>query len=200
MSYDRKIMDQKFHVKNLIDENMCKNLIQFYEDKIDMATPEESYKFEQDKIMLDNFGCLNLSQFKDNMGFQGPYDIIINYIRKVVADYEQYVKNTLCPSFRNVFFTNTRNIRILKYNVGQCIKDHSDIDGYTRGSLTINLNDDYEGGEFRFFDGQEKVKLSRGEAMLFPAEPIWIHGTEPITKGVRYSINCFLRMNDEVRQ
>tara|TARA_R100001086_G_C11792721_1_gene246694 strand:- start:177 stop:779 length:603 start_codon:yes stop_codon:yes gene_type:complete len=200
MSYDRKIMDQKFHVKNLIDENMCKNLIQFYEDKIDMATPEESYKFEQDKIMLDNFGCLNLSQFKDNMGFQGPYDIIINYIRKVVADYEQYVKNTLCPSFRNVFFTNTRNIRILKYDVGQCIKDHSDIDGYTRGSLTINLNDDYEGGEFRFFDGQEKVKLSRGEAMLFPAEPIWIHGTEPITKGVRYSINCFLRMNDEVRQ
>ena len=193
-------MDQKFHVKNLIDENMCKNLIQFYEDKIDMATPEESYKFEQDKIMLDNFGCLNLSQFKDNMGFQGPYDIIINYIRKVVADYEQYVKNTLCPSFRNVFFTNTRNIRILKYDVGQCIKDHSDIDGYTRGSLTINLNDDYEGGEFRFFDGQEKVKLSRGEAMLFPAEPIWIHGTEPITKGVRYSINCFLRMNDEVRQ
>ena len=136
-------MDQKFHVKNLIDENMCKNLIQFYEDKIDMASPEVSYKFEQDKIMLDNFGCLNLSQFKDNMGFQGPYDIIINYIRKVVADYEQYVKNTLCPSFRNVFFTNTRNIRILKYDVGQCIKDHSDIDGYTRGSLTINLNDDY---------------------------------------------------------
>ena len=28
--------------------------------------------------------------------------------------------------------------------------------------------------------------------MLFPAEPIWIHGTEPITKGTRYSINCFL--------
>jgi len=28
--------------------------------------------------------------------------------------------------------------------------------------------------------------------MLFPAEPIWIHGTEPITKGIRYSINCFL--------
>jgi hypothetical protein len=29
--------------------------------------------------------------------------------------------------------------------------------------------------------------------MLFPAEPVWIHGTEPITKGARYSINCFLR-------
>ena len=58
----------------------------------------------------------------------------------------------------------------------------------------INLNDDYEGGEFRFFDGQEKLHLSAGEAMLFPAEPIWIHGTEPITKGARYTINCFLRL------
>ena len=28
--------------------------------------------------------------------------------------------------------------------------------------------------------------------MLFPAEPVWIHGTEPITKGARYTINCFL--------
>ena len=114
------------------------------------------------------------------MGFQGPYEIIVNYIRKVVANYEVFIRNTLCPNFKNVFFTNTRNIRILKYNVGQHIKDHSDIDEYIRGSLTINLNDNYEGGEFRFFGGKERVKLSAGEAMIFPAEPIWIHGTEPI--------------------
>ena len=55
-------------------------------------------------------------------------------------------------------------------------------------SLTINLNDDYEGGEFRFFGGQVKVNLSAGEAI-----PLWIHGTEPVTKGARYTINCFLR-------
>ena len=28
--------------------------------------------------------------------------------------------------------------------------------------------------------------------MIFPAEPIWIHGTDPVTKGTRYCINCFL--------
>ena len=88
----------------------------------------------------------------------------------------------------------------MKYNVGQHIKDHSDIDEYIRGSLTINLNDNYEGGEFRFFGGKERVKLSAGEAMIFPAEPIWIHGTEPITKGSRYSIICFLRMDDGAGQ
>ena len=56
----------------------------------------------------------------------------------------------------------------------------------------LNLNEDYEGGEFRFFDGQIKEVFKTGDAMLFPAEPIWIHGTEPVTKGTRYSINCFL--------
>ena len=89
--------------------------------------------------------------------------------------------------------TKTDNIRIIKYEKGESIKDHTDVDQTIRGSLTINLNDDYEGGEFRFFGGQVKVTLSTGEAMLFPAEPLWIHGTEPVTKGARYTINCFLK-------
>ena len=200
MSYNHKIIDQKYHLKGLVNDDVCKKLIQFYEEKKHMTESEESYKFNEDKVITDNFNCLTISKYKDNMGFQGPYEIIVNHIRKVVANYEVFIRNTLCPNFKNVFFTNTRNIRILKYNVGQHIKDHSDIDEYIRGSLTINLNDNYEGGEFRFFGGKERVKLSAGEAMIFPAEPIWIHGTEPITKGSRYSINCFLRMDDGAGQ
>ena len=103
------------------------------------------------------------------------------------------MRTNLCSVYKNTFMTHTKNIRIIKYDVGQLIKDHSDVAENIRGSLTINLNDDYEGCEFRFFGGQVKINLSEGEAMLFPAEPVWIHGTEPITKGARYSINCFLR-------
>ena len=180
-------------MKSLINKDVCKKLIQFYEDKKHMSTPEESYKFKEGKKMEDNFGCLNISLLKDNEDFEEPYKIILNYLRIVLTNYELFVRNTFCPSFKNIFMTNTNNIRILKYDVGQCIKDHSDVSENIRGSLTINLNDDYWGGEFRFFNGQEKLNLSAGEAMLFPAEPIWIHGTEPVTKGARYSINCFLK-------
>ena len=88
--------------------------------------------------------------------------------------------------------SDSYNIRILKYEKGQSIKDHIDVAGSIRASCTLNLNEDYEGGEFRFFNGQEKISFKTGDALIFPAEPIWIHGTEPITKGVRYSINCFL--------
>ena len=79
-----------------------------------------------------------------------------------------------------------------QYKKGQFIKDHVDVDDSIRASCTLNLNQDYEGGEFRFFDGRIKHSFETGDAMIFPAEPIWIHGTEPVTKGVRYSINCFL--------
>ena len=93
-------------------------------------------------------------------------------------------------------------IRFNRYKKNQIMSKHIDhihdlFTGERKGipilSIVAVLNDDYEGGEFRFFGGLEKVSLSTGEAMLFPAEPLWIHGTEPVTKGARYTINCFLR-------
>jgi predicted 2-oxoglutarate/Fe(II)-dependent dioxygenase YbiX len=118
----------------------------------------------------------------------------------MIANYVLYIKSKkISPTFSDILINSSHNIRILKYKKGQSIKDHTDlnikvnnIDVNVKASCTLNLNEDYEGGEFRFFDGQIKEVFKTGDAMLFPAEPIWIHGTEPITKGTRYSINCFL--------
>ncbi len=197
MSYDHKIIDQKYHLKGLVDKSICNQLIQFYEDNLSDVTKEESHKFNEDstlnKIVEDNCGFLNISLHKDEEKYQKTYTTILKYLRIVLTNYEIYVRNYLCPTYKNVFMTKTDNIRLIKYGEGELIKDHTDVAGTNRGSLTINLNDDYEGGEFRFFGGQVKVNLSAGEAMLFPAEPLWIHGTEPVTKGARYTINCFLK-------
>ena len=111
----------------------------------------------------------------------------------MIANYVLYIKSKkISPTFSDFLINSSQNIRILKYKKGQSIKDHTDVDAKIRASCTLNLNEDYEGGEFRFFDGQIKEVFKTGDAMLFPAEPIWIHGTEPVTKGTRYSINCFL--------
>tara|TARA_R100001015_G_C4605874_1_gene160921 strand:+ start:219 stop:830 length:612 start_codon:yes stop_codon:yes gene_type:complete len=196
MSYDYKIIDQKYHLKGLMSPDICNQLIKFYEDHKHMTMKEKSYKFnegmENNKIEYDNMNILNISLLRDEKDFEEPYKIILKYLRIVLVNHGIYIRNNLCSSYDNIFMTDTNNIRIIKYGVGEYIRDHSDVEGNIRGSLTINLNDDYEGGEFRFFGGREKVSLSAGEAMLFPAEPVWIHGTEPITKGARYTINCFL--------
>ena len=197
MTYDHKITELKFHMKNLISKDVCNQLISFFEENAHMSTKENSLKYlkdsNQNEMMTDNCSFLNLSKLLNLDGFKERYDTIIKYMKIVLVNHEIYIRNNLCPSYKNNFMTYTDNIRIIKYGVGQSIKDHSDLEQLTRGSLTINLNDDYKGGEFRFFGGRLKVNLSAGEAMLFPAEPIWIHGTEPVTKGTRYCINCFLK-------
>ena len=110
----------------------------------------------------------------------------------MITNYVLHVQKNICPTYDDSLIRKSSNIRILKYDVGECIKDHTDVSPLNRASCTLNLNEDYEGGEFRFFDGRVKHAFKTGDAMLFPAEPIWVHGTEPVTKGTRYSINCFL--------
>ena len=194
MSYDYKISDLKYRINGLVPKNTCKNLIDIFEKYPELYVTEGSYKYESNKHEIDNFSCLNLSQIKNpNEDILHALNNAKKYISIMIANYVLYIKTKkISPTFNDRLISYSSNIRILKYEAGQSIKDHSDVGGTVKASCTLNLNEDYEGGEFRFFDGQIKEVFKTGDAMLFPAEPIWIHGTEPVTKGARYSINCFL--------
>jgi len=188
-----KISDLKFHIDGLVSKDLCKYFINFYENNIDYALPESSYKYKTKKLEKDNFKCLNLSllYLKDEK-YKKPLELAKTYISIMITNYVLHIQKNICPTFNQRLISKTNNIRIIKYKKGECIKDHCEVGGTIRASCTLNLNQDYEGGEFRFFDGKIKHSFKTGDAMIFPAEPIWIHGTESIKKGVRYSINCFL--------
>ena len=191
---EAKISDLKFHINSLVPKDVCKYLIDFYEDNIDYAFPESSYKYKTKKREEDNFKCLNLSQLcLHDIKYEKPLELASKYISIMITNYVLHIQKNICPTFDKKLISKSNNIRILKYAKGQSIKDHCDVDSTIRASCTLNLNEDYEGGEFRFFDGKIKHSFKTGDAMIFPAEPIWIHGTESIKKGVRYSINCFLK-------
>ena len=197
MSFDYKILDLKYQIDGLMPKSICDSFINLYEENANLAGPEASYKFKEGSHQEDNFKCINLSEQKSTTDkFNKPLELIYKYLTIMLSNYELHIRKGICPSFQNHLMSSTSNVRILKYEVGQSIKDHSDCvlnEGTVmRGSCTINLNEDYEGGDFRLFDGKVKHQFKTGDALLFPAEPIWIHGTEPITKGVRYCINCFL--------
>jgi PKHD-type hydroxylase len=57
-------------------------------------------------------------------------------------------------------------------------------------SLSLLLNDDFEGGEFHINQGNEKqpiiVPTKKGRAILFPS--FMIHRVTPVTKGIRRSL------------
>tara|TARA_S200002703_G_scaffold144556_1_gene138303 strand:- start:442 stop:1029 length:588 start_codon:yes stop_codon:yes gene_type:complete len=193
MSFDHKISDLKYRINGLVPKNVCQQLIEIFEKYSELSGPEQSYKYKDKKIKLDNFNCLNLSRITDpNKDIKEALDISKMYLSIMITNYVLYIQKNICATFDNTSISKTDNIRILKYKKEECIEDHTDVGGTIRASCTLNLNEDYEGGEFRFFNGQIKETFKTGDAMLFPAEPIWIHGTEPIIKGTRYSINCFL--------
>ena len=193
MSFNHKITDLKFHIDKLVPKDICKYFINFYEQNSDQAFLEESYKYQTKQQEEDNFKCINLTlHYLNDKKFKEPLELAKKYINIMITNYVLHIQKNICPTFDARLISQSHNVRILKYEKGQCIKDHSDVEGTNRASCTLNLNEDYQGGEFRFFDGQIKHRFKTGDSMIFPADPIWIHGTEPIKKGTRYAINCFL--------
>ena len=195
MSYNHRILDLKYRINGLVPKNTCKNLINIFEKYPELSLTEGSYKYKTKKHEEDNFKCLDLSKIQNpNKDILYALTTAKQYIHIMTINYVGYIKSKkISPTFSDHLINVSENIRILRYEKGQFIEDHTDVGlDYNRASCSLNLNEDYEGGEFRFFDGKIKEVFKTGDAMIFPAEPIWIHGTEPITKGTRYSVNCFL--------
>ena len=79
---------------------------------------------------------------------------------------------------------------LLKYPEGCFYVEHTDsFKARPRAiSCSFILNDDFEGGEFAFFNKELKYKLKKGDALMFPSNFMYPHEVMPVTKGTRYSI------------
>lgn len=79
---------------------------------------------------------------------------------------------------------------LLRYETGQFYMAHTDSfkDRPRAVSCSFALNDDYEGGEFAFFNRELVYKLKKGDALMFPSNFMYPHEVMPVTSGTRYSI------------
>jgi hypothetical protein len=193
---DIKIKELIYRKNSIMPKDTCSYFINLFEKHADKYLEESSEKYVKGKPVShekDNFKVLNLSILgKENKEIEQAKSLAFRFIEMMILNYTQFLKINVCPVINTKWWSTSSNIRVLRYNVGEQIKDHLDVNNKNRASCTINLNEDYEGGEFTFFSGKEEYVLKTGDSILFPAEPIFVHGTKKITKGTRYSINCFL--------
>jgi predicted 2-oxoglutarate/Fe(II)-dependent dioxygenase YbiX len=79
---------------------------------------------------------------------------------------------------------------LLRYKEGHFYTQHTDsFKARPRAvSCSFILNDDYEGGEFAFFDRELKYKPKKGSCIMFPSNFMYPHEIMPVTSGTRYSI------------
>lgn len=191
-----KIKDLIFKQNSLVPKDKCKYFIDIFEKYSSYSLPEHSLKYIEGENLvrkIDNHRALNLSKIYENKEIKEAADLAAFYISIMVLNYTNFLKINISSAITDRFICKTDNIRILKYNKGEQIIDHLDVNVFIRASCTLNLNEEYTGGEFTFFSGKHIETFKTGDAMIFPAEPIWIHGTKPILSGTRYAINCFLK-------
>ena len=87
-------------------------------------------------------------------------------------------------------------LRLIRYKTGQFMKIHTDKypDAET-GTLswpavtfTINLNDDFSGGELSLLDGELVIKVKARQGIFFPSNFLFPHSVEKVTQGTRYAL------------
>tara|TARA_R110001599_G_C11988523_1_gene635725 strand:- start:144 stop:692 length:549 start_codon:yes stop_codon:yes gene_type:complete len=172
-------MSSFWYWRNEIDEITCKRIINLGKNKWESSLLnnfEEILKIRESKVVFTSEQWL--------------YDIVFDYM---------YTANK--NSGWNFEVDAAEDMQITKYDVGGHYDFHPDGDGLTtyknienkfldgktrKISMTIVLNNDYEGGEFEFLGDEVILKEKAGTIIVFPSYKV--HKVRPITKGIRYSL------------
>ena len=118
--------------------------------------------------------------------------------------YATFIRLLLC-TLRNKYFEFHKNfsyqrisqLDLLKYETNEnkvAYKFHKDFapgTTETHLSISLNLNDSFEGGEFLFDlgnDSYEQYIQGTGDAIIFASNFMFSHQVNKITKGTRYAI------------
>ncbi len=116
---------------------------------------------------------------------------VMNYVNSIILDAfakNFFVQNVVMPvQVLYPFLNSYKEGDFYGQHIDRPIRYKSNAKEYVRCdlSMTVFLNDDYEGGELVIYDGDSNtsVKLNKGDAVLYPAGKI--HEVKKVTKGNR---------------
>ena len=118
------------------------------------------------------------------------FKLILNpLISDVIEDYRKTYAEHLSSTM------GFSNVKLNRYNTGTKLKKHVDhihslFDGQRKGIPTFSivglLNEDFEGGNFVFWDDYI-APLKTGTIVVFPSNFLYPHRVDTIKKGIRHS-------------
>ena len=126
------------------------------------------------------------------LNFNTPTNLFYwNYIKQEIERLYAFYK----AKFPKMQSSKINQIDLLKYDSGGKYEIHTDhySDSPRHLSIIINLNDEYEGGDFSFFEGEHIVKKKAGSVVVFPSNFCFPHAVMPVTNGDRHAIITWIR-------
>jgi len=176
------------HKKNFLTSKQCNLLIKYYENNKYRKVKEHCLHAVTGLNVQSTFDVIDIEYATKEQ------KLVSSAIEKLINLYHKHTdKLKIFHILKRDSMLYSHKLRLMKYETGSWIHPHIDHIPHIYGSCTFNLNDDYKGGEFVFFRGKKKIKLKKGDALIFPAGYEWVHEVRPIKKGIRYSTNCFLQ-------
>jgi glutaredoxin-related protein len=186
-----EIKDNIYIIKDLFQPNKCNEIVTFIKEN---KTLHEYIEVNVTK--KNNVEC-NFIQMREHM--TNKYIALLDdYIKNKIGDIINLIvnENSMFPC------TVSDNGYTLRQIHGGTVLHIDGIIDNPKSNITIkprllsiiiNLNDDYEGGEFNFPKQDVKIKLKKGEAICFP--PYWTHPHEVSSVSFgeyRYTINTWI--------
>jgi hypothetical protein len=180
------LIDMILIVDNVISDDESKLLISEFETET--PTKEASREVNSSEFVQTNADFIDLKpKTKIQQIANDKTSIMVGHYKDYIEKLGYFDTHGLTSNLEYA-----HKYRIIKYDIGQSFHDHVDKSPFIFGSCSLALNDDYEGGEYRFFRGHHKVKLKKGQGMIWPADYFFVHGVNTITKGCKYAVNSFL--------
>ena len=180
----KSLEDYIFTLDNVVPEELCNRILEEYRES-QFWIPSSVGGGNVDN-QIRNCDIINISS--DNV-LQENFDVR----KKIDEDFYLCASNAI-NEYRKLFPEVASEIDtgydLLRYNQGQFYVQHTDSFKQQQRSVSCSflLNDDYEGGEFAFFDREIVIRGGKGSIVMFPSNFMFPHEIMPVISGTRYSI------------
>ena len=182
---NNKLEDYIYVIKNVLSEDTCNQILNEYKN------------LEEWKNALIESSNVQIKKIRNCQQILISSSSVINknFNLRHSLDNDVYIAASKCINQYNKKFQNCNIVQdngyaLLKYEEGGFYTSHIDSSKEFPRAIACSfvLNDNFEGGEFAFFNRELKYKLEKGDALMFPSNFMYPHEIMPVTKGTRYSI------------
>jgi predicted 2-oxoglutarate/Fe(II)-dependent dioxygenase YbiX len=184
----KELKDYILVVPNIVPSELCNVILAEYKNSDDWIDATIDNGANKDVRNCQTIGLSLEDIIQKNLEKRQSIDK--NIFKCAVEAIKEYIRNTPVIPKGAYLTSKDTGYELLKYETGGFYSEHLDFSERTPRAISCSfiLNDDYEGGEFAFFNRELKYKPKKGSCIMFPSNFMYPHEIMPVASGTRYSI------------
>ncbi len=181
----KNLVDFIYKIKGALSEKLCDKIIEEYanEDFIRGAHPSG---LEVRKLSELAISDPELIDSKNSYTRKYIDQALFETVGKCISEYSDATMPFIA--------TSDSGYSLRKMKTGDYYRQHIDYSppgtagAEWKVTASMCLNDEFEGGDFTFFDKKLRFELGKGDVLIFPSTFMYPHAVEEITAGERFAI------------